>query len=87
MYFQTDWLQLRPAAKTTPFSKRGGRAMVIRNIPGKVICPECGSEYIETKLSLTTLVSRAGKLLGVPTIKIYEKRCVEFGHEFQIFRK
>ena len=61
--------------------------MIIRDIPGRVKCPECGSEHTETKWSLTTIVSWVGKLLGVPTVKIFEKKCVECGKEFQIFRK
>jgi hypothetical protein len=47
------------------------------NIPGKVKCPQCGSEDVRSKLSLTNIVAWAGKLLGVPTVKIYEKRCAE----------
>jgi predicted nucleic-acid-binding Zn-ribbon protein len=65
----------------------GGRAMVIRNIPGTVKCPECGSENVKSELSITTIVARIAKLLGVPIVKIYEKRCVECGHEFLVFRK
>jgi len=61
--------------------------MVMPNIPGKVKCPECGSENIETKWSLTTIVSWLGKLLGVPMVRIYEKRCSECGKEFKVFRK
>jgi hypothetical protein len=60
--------------------------MVIRNIPGRVLCPECGIENVKSKLSFTTIVAWVGKLLGVPTVKIFEKRCVECGHEFQVFR-
>ena len=61
--------------------------MVIRDIHGTVKCPECGSENVESKLSFTNIVAWAGKLLGVRTVKIYEKRCSECGHEFQVFRK
>ena len=61
--------------------------MVIRNIPGKVKCPECGSENVKSKLSLTTVVAWVGRIQGVPTVKIFEKKCAECGHEFQIFRK
>jgi predicted nucleic-acid-binding Zn-ribbon protein len=61
--------------------------MVIRNIPGKAKCPECGNENVKSKLSFTIIVAWLGKLLGVPTVKIYEKRCSECGHEFQVFRK
>jgi predicted nucleic acid-binding Zn ribbon protein len=61
--------------------------MVIRNLPETVKCPECGSENVKSKLSFTTIVAWLGRLLGVPTVKIYEKRCSEFSHEFQVFRK
>jgi predicted nucleic-acid-binding Zn-ribbon protein len=61
--------------------------MIMRHIPMPVKCPKCGSENVETKWSLTSIVSWLGKLLGVSTVKIFEKRCTECGHEFQIFRK
>jgi predicted nucleic-acid-binding Zn-ribbon protein len=63
------------------------RAMIMPNIPGKVKCPECGSENIATKWTSTTIVSWLGKLLGVPMVRIYEKRCSECGKEFKVFRK
>ena len=61
--------------------------MVIRDIQGTVTCPDCGSENVKFKWSFTTIVTCVGKLLGVPTVKIFEKRCAECGHEFQVFRK
>jgi len=61
--------------------------MVIRNPPEKAKCPECGSENVKSEWSFTTLVAWADRILGVSTVKIFEKRCVECGHEFQIFRK
>jgi len=61
--------------------------MIMRNIPGKAKCPECGSENIETKWSFTTVVAWLGKLLGVTTVRIYEKKCEACGKEFQVFRK
>jgi predicted nucleic acid-binding Zn ribbon protein len=61
--------------------------MVMPNIPGKVKCPECGSENVKSKLSFTNIVAWAGKLLGVPMVRIYEKRCEACGKEFQVFRK
>jgi len=61
--------------------------MIIGNIPGTVKCPECGSENVRSKLSLTTIVAWVGRILGVPIVKIFEKRCSECGHEFQVFRK
>ena len=48
--------------------------MIMPNIPGKVKCPECGSGNIATKWSLTTIVAWLEKLLGVPTVKVLEKR-------------
>jgi hypothetical protein len=44
--------------------------MVIRNIPGKAMCPECGSENVKSKLSFTTIVAWVGRILGVPTVNI-----------------
>jgi predicted nucleic-acid-binding Zn-ribbon protein len=61
--------------------------MIIRNIPGTVKCPECGSRNIDTKWSITTIVAWLGKLLGIPTVKIFGKRCVECGKEVQIIRE
>jgi predicted nucleic-acid-binding Zn-ribbon protein len=61
--------------------------MIIRDIPGKAKCPECGSENVGTKWSLTTFMAWVGRILGVPTVKIFEKKCVECGKEFQVFRK
>jgi predicted nucleic-acid-binding Zn-ribbon protein len=61
--------------------------MIIQDPRIKAKCPECGSENIETKWSLATIVAWAGKLLGVPTVKIFEKQCSECGHQFQVFRK
>ncbi|MGA7491543.1 MAG: hypothetical protein WB930_12965 [Syntrophobacteraceae bacterium] len=50
-------------------------------------CPECGSESVRTKWSLTTIVAWLGRKLGVSTVKIFEKKCMECGHEFQVLRK
>lgn len=61
--------------------------MIMRDIPGKPQFPECGSENVKTKWSLTTFIAWLGRILGVPTVKIYEKRCSECGREFQVFRK
>ena len=57
------------------------------NIPMPVKCPACGSQNVQSKLSFTNVVAWLGKLLGVPTVKIYEKRCSECGKEFKVFRK
>jgi predicted nucleic acid-binding Zn ribbon protein len=62
-------------------------AMIIQDPRLKTKCPECGSENVKSKLSFTNIVSWAGRILGVPTVKIWEKRCEECGHEFQVFRK
>ena len=61
--------------------------MIMRDIPVKAKCQECGSENIETKWSLTTIIGWVGRILGVPTVKIWEKRCAECGEEFQVFRR
>ena len=61
--------------------------MIIQDPRIKTKCLECGSENVESKLSFTTVVAKVGRILGVPTAKIFEKRCVECGHEFQVFRK
>jgi len=42
---------------------------------------------VKSKLCLTNIVAWLGRILGVPTVKIYEKRCSECGREFQVFRK
>ncbi len=46
-----------------------------------------GSQNVKSKLSFTNIVAWVGRILGVPTVKIFEKRCSECGKEFQIFRK
>ena len=61
--------------------------MIIQNPRIKAKCPECGSENVESKLCFTNIVAWLGKLLGVTTVKIFEKKCMECGHEFQVFRK
>jgi predicted nucleic acid-binding Zn ribbon protein len=61
--------------------------MIIRNTPGKTKCPACGSENVKSKLSFTTIVAWVVRILGVPIVKIWEKRCEECGNEFQVFRK
>jgi len=61
--------------------------MIMPNIPGKAECPECGSENVKTKWSVTTIVAWVGRLLGVPIGKIFEKRCFKSRNEFQVFRK
>ncbi len=61
--------------------------MIIQDPPAKTKCPECRSENVKSKLSFTTIVAWVGRILGVPTVKIYEKRCVECGKEFQVLRK
>ncbi|MFZ0944427.1 MAG: hypothetical protein WCF58_18475 [Syntrophobacteraceae bacterium] len=61
--------------------------MIIQNPRIKTKCPECGSENVESKLSFTNIVAWVGRILGVQTVKIWEKRCEECGREFQVFRK
>ena len=61
--------------------------MIIQDPRIKPKCPECGSENVKSKWSFTTIVAWVGRILGVPTVKIWEKRCEECGNEFQVFRK
>ncbi len=61
--------------------------MIIQDPRIKPQCPECGSENVKSKWSFTSIAAGLGRILGVPTVKIWEKRCGECGHEFQVFRK
>jgi predicted nucleic-acid-binding Zn-ribbon protein len=61
--------------------------MIIQDPRIKPKCPSCGSENVESKLSFTNFVAWLGRILGVQTVKIWEKRCSECGREFQVFRK
>jgi predicted nucleic-acid-binding Zn-ribbon protein len=61
--------------------------MIIQYPRIKAKCPECGSENVKSKLSFTSIAAWLGRILGVPIVKIIEKRCVECGREFQVFRK
>jgi hypothetical protein len=42
---------------------------------------------VKSKRSLATILAWLGRILRVSTVKIFERRCSECGHEFQIFRK
>ncbi len=61
--------------------------MIIQDQRIKAKCPECGSENVKSKWSFTTIVAWLGRILGVQTVKIFEKRCGECGNEFRVFRK
>jgi len=61
--------------------------MIIQDPRIKPQCPVCGSENVKSKLSFTNFVAWLGKILGVPTVRIFEKGCVECGNEFQVFRR
>jgi rRNA maturation endonuclease Nob1 len=61
--------------------------MIIQDPRIKPKCPECGSENVKSKLSFTNILAWVGRILGVPTVKIWEKRCMGCGNEFQVFRK
>jgi predicted nucleic-acid-binding Zn-ribbon protein len=61
--------------------------MIMRDISIAVKCPSCGSINVLSKLTFTNIVAWVGRILGVPTVKIWEKKCEECGYEFQIFRK
>jgi hypothetical protein len=47
--------------------------MIMRDIPGKAKCQECGSENVKSKWSLATIVGWVGRILGVPTRRREEK--------------
>ncbi len=61
--------------------------MIIQDPRVKAKCPQCGSENVKSTLSFTNCVAWLGRILGVPIVKIFGKRCAECGHEFQVFRK
>ncbi|MGD0887384.1 MAG: hypothetical protein ABSA46_21285 [Thermodesulfovibrionales bacterium] len=61
--------------------------MIIQDPRIKTKCLECGSENVESKLSFANMVAWVGGILGVPTVKIFEKQCAKCGNEFQVFRK
>jgi predicted nucleic-acid-binding Zn-ribbon protein len=61
--------------------------MIIQDPRIKPKCPSCGNENVKSKLSFTNVVAWVGRILGVSTVKIWEKKCRECGHEFQVFRK
>ena len=61
--------------------------MIIQDPRIKPKCPECGSENVKSKLSFTNILAWVGRILGVPTVKIWEKRYMGCGNEFQVFRK
>jgi transposase-like protein len=61
--------------------------MIIQDPRIKPKCPACGSENVESKPSFANVVAWVGRILGVPSVRIWEKRCAECGHEFQVFRK
>ena len=61
--------------------------MIIQYRRIKAKCPQCDSQNVHSNLSYTNIVAWVGRILGVPTVKIWEKRCSECGDEFQVFRK
>ncbi len=62
--------------------------MVIRNPRGmKIKCPECGSERVRSTLSVRNIMTWTGMIVGANTVRIYEKRCADCGHKFEVFRK
>jgi rRNA maturation endonuclease Nob1 len=61
--------------------------MIIQDPRIKPRCPQCGSENVKSKLSFTTIVAWVGWILGVPMVRIWEKRCAECGEEFKVFGK
>ncbi len=81
-YFQANRSKLRSSSQPTSLSKRRS-TMIIQTLPETVKCPVCGSENVQSKLSFTTIVAWVGKILGVPTVKIFEKRCALCGRQFR----
>ena len=75
------------AIDTNIIQQRGGKAMIIQDPRIKPKCPQCGSENVKSALSVTNIVACVGRIIGVPTVKIFEKRCSECGKEFQVFQK
>jgi endogenous inhibitor of DNA gyrase (YacG/DUF329 family) len=61
--------------------------MIIQDPRIKTKCPQCGSANVKSKLCFTNIVAWVGRILEVPTVKIFEKKCVECGKEFKVFRK
>ena len=61
--------------------------MIIQDPRIKTKCPECGSENVKSKLSFTIIVAWVGRILGVPMVEIWEKRCSQCSKQFQVFRK
>jgi len=82
----TNCSQLQSATDPTSLIK-GGHAMIIQTPRIKPQCPQCGSQNVKSKLSFTNIVAWLGRIMGVPTVKIWEKRCSGCGHEFQVFGK
>jgi hypothetical protein len=54
--------------------------MIMQDPPAKAKCPECGSENVKAKWSFTTIVAWLGRILGVYTVKIFDR---SFGAQAQ----
>jgi DNA-directed RNA polymerase subunit RPC12/RpoP len=61
--------------------------MIIQDPRIKAKCPQCGSQNVKSTLCFTNIFAWVGRILGVPTVKIFEKRCLKCGNEFKEFRK
>jgi len=86
MYFHAYW-STSDRHRHKRHSAKGGRAMIMRDIPMPIKCPKCSSENVKSKWTLNTILTWICRLLAVPTVKIYDKKCEACGEEFQIFRK
>jgi predicted nucleic-acid-binding Zn-ribbon protein len=67
--------------------QKGGSAVVMPSIQVKAKCPKCGSENLGTKWTLISAIAWISELLGIHTVKLYDKKCEACSNEFQVFRK
>jgi hypothetical protein len=74
-----NYLRVDPGLRLALRKEHDGRAG--QSALCRVMRPACGSENVKFNLSIANIVAWAGKLLGVPTVKIYEKKCAECGVE------
>jgi transcription elongation factor Elf1 len=61
--------------------------MIMPNLPIPANCPVCGSENVGTKWSHSTILAWVFRLFAIPVVKMFDKRCMVCGHEFQVFLK
>jgi predicted nucleic-acid-binding Zn-ribbon protein len=61
--------------------------MIMPDVPMPVKCPKCGSDRVSTKWTHRTILAWVSRLMAVPTVKIFDKKCESCGEEFHVFRK